>query len=498
MGSEVEGADYTDEDRARFTERVEDCLGVLDEMLATDTFEHAHPRAGMEVEIYLVGADGRPSMSNVDVLAAIDDKAFVSELCRFNIELNLTPRHLGPGGILTFEHVVRSSLNDAAARAEPLDVGLAAIGVLPTATPADVTSETLTPNPRYAMLDTYMRWLRGAPFEIVIDGPEPLRVSSDSIAPEALCTSMQIHLQVSPADFPGYWNASQAIAGVQLALGANSPYVFGHRWYAESRIPLFGQATDTRTPDERAADVTPRVFFGDDWIGSPMDLFRANMRYSPLLPEVSAQDPRAARAAGEVPDLAELTLHNGTIYRWNRPVYDHTPPGPHLRIENRVLPAGPTAVDMMANVALYAGLTRELAERAAELWPDEPFDWARRNFEAGVRDGIDATLSWPGVGERPARELVPEVLLPRAAAGLAAYGVDAENIAHYLGVIEGRCATGQNGAAWQTAEVAAREDAGMSRDEALAGMVRAYLLRMHRNQPVHTWPVFPASEEEPV
>ncbi|WP_392507806.1 glutamate--cysteine ligase [Naumannella halotolerans] len=495
MGAEVNDASYTEEDRDRFAERVERSLDVLEEMLASQVFEHANPRAGMEVEINLVDEQGAPSPANTTVLTAIDDSAFVSELCQFNIELNLTPRHLGPGGLRTFEHVVRSSLNDAAARAARHDVGLAAIGVLPTAQPEDVTVTALTPNPRYALLDQHMRALREDPFDIVIDGAEPLHVSSESIAPEALCTSMQVHLQVAPEDFAGYWNASQAIAGIQLALGANSPFVFGHRWVAESRIPLFTQATDTRNRAERRAGVTPRVFFGDDWIGSVMDLFRVNQRYRPLLPELTEEDPVEARAAGRTASLKELNLHNGTIYRWNRPVYDITPPGPHLRIENRVLPAGPTAVDMMANMAFYAGLTRELADRAADLWPDEPFDWARANFDAGVRDGINAIVSWPGKGQLPARELVSTVLLPRAAAGLQTYGVDAEDISHYLGVIQGRCDSGQNGAAWQTAEVAAREDAGASRNEALSSMMRTYLMRMHRNQPVHTWPVYPASEE---
>src|SRR5512133_3071757 len=191
---------------------------------------------------------------------------------------------------------------------------------------------------------------------------------SNTIMPEAACTSTQVHLQVSPEDFAGYWNAAQAIAGVQVAVGANSPFLFGKHLVAESRIPLFEQSTDTRSEELKAQGVRPRVWFGERWITSIFDLFEENVRYFPaLLPITEDEDPLAVLEAGGTPGLHELRLHNGTIYRWNRPIYDVVDGTPHLRVENRVLPAGPTVVDMLANAAFYYGALGTLSEEDRPL-----------------------------------------------------------------------------------------------------------------------------------
>ena len=217
---------------------------------------------------------------------------------------------------------------------------------------------------RYQALNDSIFNARGEDILIDISGPEPLSLNSASIAPESACTSMQLHLQVSPDDFASNWNAAQVLAGPQLALGANSPYFFGHRLWAETRIELFAQSTDTRPDELKIQGVRPRVWFGERWITSIFDLFEENVRYFPsLLPEVSDEDPVAELAAGRTPHLSELRLHNGTVYRWNRPVYDVVDVDgvgrPHLRVENRVLPAGPTVIDMLANSAFYYGLLRD-------------------------------------------------------------------------------------------------------------------------------------------
>ena len=253
-----------------------------------------------------------------------------------------------------------------------------------------------------------------------------------------------------PRRFATHWNAAQAIAGVQLAIGANSPFFFGRELWRETRIALFEQATDTRPEELKAQGVRPRVWFGERWITSIFDLFEENVPYFPaLLPLCDPEDPEAVLDAGGVPQLAELRLHNGTVYRWNRPVYDVVRGKPHLRVENRVLPAGPTVVDTLANAAFYYGLVRMLAEEERPIWSQMSFSAAEENFHAGARDGIDARVFWPGLGEVPASELVLRRLLPLAHEGLDRWGSTPPDRDRLLGIIEQRCLTQRNGATWQ-------------------------------------------------
>jgi hypothetical protein len=350
--------------------------------------------------------------------------------------------------------------------------------------------DSVSENPRYSLLDQQIFAARGEDLEIVIDGVERLEMVSDTIMPEAACTSTQVHLQVSPDDFAGYWNAAQAIAGVQVAVGANSPYLFGRELVAESRIPLFEQTTDTRAEELKAQGVRPRVWFGERWITSIFDLFEENVRYFPaLLPVCEEEDPLETLERGDVPRLGELRLHNGTVYRWNRPIYDVVRDQPHLRVENRVLPAGPTVVDILANAALYYGLLRVIAEDERPVWSRMSFSAAEENFHRGARDGIEARMYWPGLGEVPAAELVLRRLLPLAREGLQDTGVESADADRLLGIIERRCVMLRNGASWQ-AEVFHHlyEDRGMDRPEALREMTRLYRGHMHSNEPVHEWP----------
>src|SRR5699024_5818388 len=246
-----------------------------------------------------------------------------------------------------------------------------------------------------------------------------------------------------------YWNASQAVAAVQLAVGANSPFLLGKRLWHETRVPLFEQATDTRSEELKAQGVRPRVWFGERWVTSIFDLFEENVRYFPaLLPILASEDPAAVFARGDTPGLAELKLHNGTIYRWNRPIYDIVHDKPHLRVENRVLPAGPTVVDTLANAAFYFGMIRGLVHEDRPLWTRMSFSAAEENFHTGARDGIDARLYWPGLGQVPATELVVRRLLPLAEEGLSLLGVDADQRDRLLGIVEQRCLATQNGASW--------------------------------------------------
>ncbi|MGH3924156.1 MAG: glutamate-cysteine ligase family protein, partial [Pseudonocardiaceae bacterium] len=370
------------------------------------------------------------------------------------------------------------------------------IGILPTLRAVHFDLRWMSPKSRYALLNEQILAARREELVLDIEGaaldgmaPERLRCAVDSILPEAGCTSVQLHLQVAPEVFPAHWNAAQALAGVQVALAANSPYLLGRALWQETRIPLFEQSTDTRSPELRNQGVRPRVWFGERWITSIFDLFEENARYfPPLLPDTEDEDPLAVLAGGKAPALSELRLHNGTVWRWNRPVYDVTDGVPHLRIENRVLPAGPTVVDVMANAAFYFGALLGLAKLDRPVWTQMAFLTAEENLYAGARLGMDARLYWPGVGWTPPDELVLRTLLPLAHHGLRSCGVSDDVRERYLGVIEQRCVTRRTGATWQRETVQALGNRGADRPTALVGMLRLYISHMHSNQPVHSWP----------
>jgi gamma-glutamyl:cysteine ligase YbdK (ATP-grasp superfamily) len=491
MGEDVASRTFTREDRQRYRQKVRRCLDVFARMLGESRFDVDRPLTGLEIELNLVDADFGAAMRNAEVLEAIADEAFQTELGQFTVEINVPPRQFGESGAAEFEAGVRQSLNAAEAKARSLGAHIVMIGTLPTLREQDLTGANLSGNPRYHLLNEQIFAARGEDLHLSIDGVERLSTFADTIAPEAACTSAQLHLQVSPEQFPAYWNASQCIAGVQLALGANSPFFLGKELWRETRIALFEQATDTRSEELKAQGVRPRVWFGERYITSIFDLFEENVRYfPPLLPVCDEEDPEEVLDRGDVPQLHELRLHNGTIYRWNRPVYDVVRGKPHLRVENRVLPAGPTVVDVLANAAFYYGLVHALVEADRPLWSQMSFSAAEENFHEGARRGIDARLFWPGLGEVPATELVLRRLLPLAHEGLSRWGVDDAVRERLLGVIEGRCLTSRNGAWWQS-EVLHRIDRAGHHDraEALRLMLARYVEHMHGNEPVHTWPV---------
>jgi gamma-glutamyl:cysteine ligase YbdK (ATP-grasp superfamily) len=491
MGEEVEARKFTREDRQRYRSKVKRNLDVFARMLAESRFDADHRSIGLEIELNLTDEDGRPAMRNAAVLEAIADPDFQTELGQFNVEINIPPALLEPTVFADLEASVRRSLNDAEEKAAKAGGRMVMIGILPTVDEQHMGAEGFSDNPRYALLNEQIFAARGEDLHIAIDGRERLSTYADTILPEAACTSVQLHQQIDPNAFAEHWNAAQAIAGIQLAVGANSPFLFGRELWQETRIALFEQATDTRPEELKAQGVRPRVWFGERWITSIFDLFEENVRYFPaLLPLVDEEEPEAMLERGDTPNLPELRLHNGTVYRWNRPVYAVDRGRPHLRIENRLLPAGPTVADIVANAAFYYGLVRILGAEERPVWSAMSFSAAEENFHAGARDGLDASVYWPSLGEVPVGELVVRRLLPIAHAGLEAWGIDAADRDRLLGIIERRCVTGMNGAAWQVAAFRHfYETRKLERAEALREMTVAYREHMHANVPVHAWPV---------
>ncbi len=488
MGRDVPAITVSQQDRRVYREKVRQCLDVLARMLRESRFASESPQLGLEIELDLVDDDALPLMRNSQVLAAIGDPSWASELGQFNVEINVPPRPLAADAFARLEDGVRASLAHAGKRAAEAGARLVMVGILPTLRPSDVTDQAMSDNPRYRLLNEQMFAARGEEMQILIEGPERLLAHVDTIMPEAACTSVQFHLQVSPEAFGSYWNAAQAVAGVQVALAANSPFLFGRELWRETRIPLFEQVTDTRPEELREQGVRPRVWFGERWITSVFDLFEENLRYFPaLLPLREDEDPVAALNRGEAPMLSELTLHNGTVYRWNRPVYAVVDGKPHLRVENRVLPAGPTVVDVVANAAFYYGVVRALAEAERPIWTRMSFSAAAENLVNGARNGIEARVYWPGLGQLPVAELMLRRLLPLAWEGLSQWGVDSADAERLLGIIERRCLTGRTGATWQAEAVHALSGPG-DRQTALRRMTQGYIDRMGSNEPAHSWP----------
>src|SRR3984957_12491556 len=492
MGREIQALTISGEDRRKYRDKVRRSLDALARMLRERWFEAEPSMVGLEIELNLVDSHGTPSMRNAEVLAAIADPVtWSTEVGQFNLEINVPPRGLDGDSLASLEDEVRGSLNAGDEKARESGSRLVMIGILPTLAEEDTHEGVLSANERYKVLNEQIFAARGEDMRIDITGAEHLLTHASSITPEAACTSVQLHVQVSPDAFASYWNAAQAISGVQVALAANSPFFFGKQLWHETRITLFEQATDTRPDELKEQGVRPRVWFGERWITSVFDLFEENLRYFPaLLPLCEEEDPLAVLDGGACPQLAEMSLHNGTVYRWNRPIYAIVAGRPHLRVENRVLPAGPSVADAVANAAFYYGLVRTLAEAQRPIWTQMSFAAAGENLHEAARRGLDAHLYWPGLGEGAVAAPGLRRPLPPARRGLIRWGVNQVHADRLLGFIEQRCITGQTGAAWQigvVAEISGR--GGASRQEALRQMTQRYIEHMHTNEPVHTWPV---------
>ena len=490
MGDAVSSESYTPRQRTTYRRRLEDELERFDRHLQAAEFVD-HGTIGLELELNLVDDAMKPHPNNQAVLTLLGDE-YQSEIGAYNVEMNHPPLSIAGDGLDRLAEGVAKRLATVREAAERAGSHLATIGTLPTMTSQFLDSDAwMTQENRYAGLNNSILESRGELVKIDLRGEEKYTHYFETIAPESTCTSMQLHLQVAPNRFADAWNASQAIAGVQVALSANSPLFLGHKLWHESRIPVFKQSIDTRTKELINQGVRPRVWFGERWITSVFDLFEENVRYfSPLLPEGRAE-AGAPFMNGDNPGLHYLNLHNSTIWRWNRPIYDPNGEVSHIRVENRLLPAGPTVTDIVADAALYYGLVKALSNQTRPVWSRLSFEAANRNFIAGARNGIEAEVEWPTLGTVAVTELAGKYLLELAAEGLRSLHVDTTCADEYLGVIEDRVRARQNGAAWQLAALGkvatGSKPATSERAEGLARVLRQYMKNSQAGAPVHTW-----------
>jgi len=479
----------------RFMRRVLDDLGALERMLDEGLLESGVHRIGAEQELCLVDRDSEPAPINMEVLEACGEPWLKPELGRFNLEINLDPLTLEGDCLSRMERQLVERLERVRAISRGLGAEVVLTGILPTLAKDDLGLESMTPLPRYRVLNDALRRLRGREFQFRLKGIDELAVSHETAMLEACNTSFQVHLQVDADEFARLYNVAQLVAAPVLAAAANSPLLFGKRLWRETRIALFQLSIDTRLPTGHLREQTPRVHFGRGWLErSALEIFRADIaRFRALLAIEIDEDPFADLDAGRAPKLTALQLFNGTVYRWNRPCYGVVDGRAHLRIENRVLPAGPTPLDEVANAAFWIGLMKGVVEEFGDITGAIPFDRVAESFLAAARLGLSSQLAWPGRDPVPAAELILRRLLPLAREGLAALGLDEADREGYLGVIEQRVRCGRTGAQWQLESLAAFGERG-TRGERMAALTAAMVARARDNAPVHGWT--PAKLEE--
>jgi CBS domain-containing protein len=487
MGMEITLTEEPDAIR-RFTQSILRDLAALERMLQEDRIESGVRRVGAEQELFLVTRGWRPALLVLQVLERLQDGIFSTELAQFNLEANLEPVHLTGDGLGRMEAQLNQVLEKArnAAAAEGGDVVMA--GILPTLVKSDLSLESLTPRQRYrALNDAFCRLRQGPSYRLRIEGIDELMLEHESVMLEACNTSFQAHLQVSGPEFPSVYNAAQAVLAPVLAAAANSPVLFGKRLWSETRIALFQQSLDTRGAAAHLRELPPRVRFGDQWVkSSVLELFQEDLgRFPVLLATEVEEDAIAVLDRGDLPMLRALQLYNSTVYRWNRPCYGITDGKPHLRIECRALPSGPSVVDEVANAAFWIGATLGVVEEFGDIGTRMDFDDARGNFVAAARQGLNAALMWEG-DPISAPRLIQDTLLPLARSGLEGAGVEGKLVDRYLGTIQGRVASGQNGATWMLRSLAAMKDQGV-RTERTAAVTAATARRQREGDPVHTW-----------
>ncbi len=487
MGLEIARETFSDAEYVEFARRLRAQLATLGALLARPGFGAGPPTIGAELELCLVDAAARPLPENRAVLGTAKHPRATLEADRFNLECGTSPVPLAGRPFAALAADLDDVLGALRRAAAAHGGRIVAIGILPTLERADVDSSALTDTPRYRALSAGLRRLRQAPFEVHIDGDEPLDVATRDVGFEGATTSWQVHLKCAPAAFAATFNAAQIATAPVLAAAGNSPLFLGHRLWEETRVALYRQAVDERI-DAQPDDWRPaRVTFGHGWVRrDATELFAESVAFHPaLLPALADDD-----GAPDVPALAELRLHHGTVWRWNRAVYDPAGGG-HVRIEMRALPAGPTVADMLANAAFALGLTLALAPEADRLTSALTFGHARRNFYAAARHGLAAELLWPAddppsPAAMRAVDLLPG-LLARARDALVLAGVDAAEVDGLLGVVAARVERRTTGARWQAHALGLLE-VGRSRREALAAMLERYMALAAAGDPVHTWP----------
>ena len=489
MGEQNISRGKDNEAKRLFTRAVLNDLKALELMIEKGLIESGARRIGAEQEMFITDNDYSPNLTALDILGDITDERFTNEIALFNIEANLTPRRFKGKCLSEMEEEIKEVISIAKHHAGNHDSKIILAGILPTLRQMDLTLDSVTPVDRYYELNDRLKEIRGSDFRMDIRGVDELSVTHDNFMLEAMNTSFQIHFQVSGNEFVEMYNLSQAVTGPLMALAVNSGLIHHNRLWHESRIAVFQNSIDTRSTAHQKRGAQQRVHFGNEWIESIVDVFRDDIsRFSVVLTSDYEEDPVAMVYAGEMPKLKALMLHNGTVYRWNRPCYGVKDNIPHLRIENRILPSGPSVIDEVANSAFYFGLMSGMSHKIDDISKVLRFSNARNNFLQACRTGLECHFTWINGESISATHLIKDELLPIAENGLKTAGLDKDDIERYLTIIDKRVESKQTGAKW-----AIKSITEMNKDLHPDEKVRAIVADMHEQQavdrPIHDWPL---------
>ncbi len=492
MGLLITNETFQAQDYQDFMARVRLELEVLQALLQREGFGEGPSSIGAEVEFYIVGDKGRVRPINTAISEQLNDPLLTVELNRFNLEYNLSPQPFAGAPFLASEIELQQAVNNINAVAAPMGGKLVSIGILPTLKQEDFRLEMMTDTPRYRVLAKSLREQRGGPFRIDISGEDSMHLETDEVTLEGANTSYQLHWRVPAERFADYYNAVQLITPLALALGANSPGLFQKNLWDETRVALFTQSIDSRSPNQKAWRHPPRVYFGNGWLRHAWEAFAvAPTLYSPLIPIVGDERPWEVFGEGGVPELAALKLHHGTTWPWNRAVYDEHDNG-HLRIEMRALPAGPTPIDMSANGLFLIGAAMAMLDDIEHIASVMPFHYAEHNFYRAAKNGLDAELIWPGDGyfemlDQPVADIIAQ-LLPPAEEALAHSGLAQTEVSRLFDVLRGRLACRMSGARWQR-DIVQKLRKNASVNDAYTAMLERYMANSDSGLPLHEWSV---------
>lgn len=488
MGEHNISAEHSEQQSKLFMKALLADLTALEKIIESGQIESGIRRIGAEQEIFLVDQALQPKPIAIELLATVDDPRLTTETGKFNLEANLAPQQFTGSCLQTLEQELAEVITLTRQGAEKLGGDVLLAGILPTIRQTDLTLDNLTPGLRYAELNRTIQQLRGNNSNVYIKGLDEFQFVQDSMMLEACCTSFQLHYQVDAPEFAMLHNLAQVITAPLLAVAANSPLLLGQRLWHETRIPLFQHSVDERSNLQHSRGRPPRVSFGEAWVkDSVLEIFREEIaRFRVVLTKHIEEDSLAVLARGELPQLAALRLHNGTIWRWNRPCYGVNEGQAHLRIENRVLPAGPSIIDQVANAAFFFGLMTALPEEYGDVTRLMAFDDAKGNFFAAARHSLKAQFTWLNGQSIPAATLILDHLLPLAREGLKQASIETKDIHRYLDVIEERVQHDQNGALWTLRSLSAMEDQG-TRERRHRVLATEMLAQQRSNTPIHRW-----------
>jgi len=471
-----------------FMKALLDDVRALELLLETGGLERDIRRIGAEQEYFLVDQEGHPSCSSLNVLGELDPARFTTELAQFNVEANLLPQEFGGNCLSALEKDLDEALEEVREAASRHDAHPVLVGILPSLEKGHLSLDNMTPNPRYYALNRAITALRAGVFDTRIKGVDELSMQHDNVMLEACNTSFQIHFQVSPDEFANLYNVAQLVTAPALAAAVNSPMLLGKRLWRETRVALFQQSVDARSLTHQARGQRTRVRFGDSWVEqSVLEIFREDIaRFRVVLGADVEADSLQILKSGGMPELSALRLHNGTVYRWNRPCYGVHEGVAHLRIENRSLPSGPTVVDEVANAAFFFGLMVAELEEYGDVAKAMNFDVAKSNFFHAARHGLDAQFEWFDGKVWTACDLILDVLIPQAREGLEHRNIDTADIDRYLGVLEERVKTGRTGAQWMVNSWNEMPEVA-TRDQRQRALVSAMIKRQAEGEPCHEW-----------